>query len=56
MAGDELLKTARGLLAPNGPCRNFVEVAAKLDIDPKTITRHIQIARRAAQDLRPLRP
>jgi hypothetical protein len=56
MAGDDLLKAAWGLLAPNGPYRTFAEVAAKLDIDPKTITRHIQIARRAAEDLRPLRP
>jgi hypothetical protein len=56
MAGDDLLKAAWGLLAPNGPCRTYAEVAAKLDIDPKTITRHIQIARRAAEDLRPLRP
>ncbi len=56
MTGDELLKAAWGLLAPNGPCRTLVEVAAKLDINPKTITRHIQIARRAAEDLRPLHP
>lgn len=56
MAGDEILKAAWRLLAPNGPCRTLIEVAAKLDINPKTITRHIQRARRTAEDLRPLHP
>jgi hypothetical protein len=56
MAGDKILKAAWRLLAPNGPCRTFAEVAAKLDIHPKTITRHVQLATRAAEDLRPLNP
>jgi hypothetical protein len=56
MSGDELLKGAWELLAPNGPCRTLTEVAAKLDTNPKTITRHIQRARRAAEDLQPRHP
>src|SRR5215467_2511789 len=55
IAGDEILKAVRGLLAPNGPCRTFAEAAAKLEIDPKTITRHIQAVRRAAENLGKLR-
>jgi hypothetical protein len=56
MAGDKLLRAVRELRAPKGPCRTLTEAAAKLDIDPKTITRHIAKAYRTYLRLRQLRP
>jgi hypothetical protein len=56
MDGDKLLQAVRSQLSPRGPCLTLTEAASKLDIDPKTITRHVAKARRAFESLRQLSP
>jgi hypothetical protein len=56
MDGDKLLEAVRAQLSPKGPCLTLSEAAAKLGIDPKTVTRHIAKAHGAFESLRQLHP